>query len=166
MKTMTKIAMFALVMAIFSTNAALGDSADSWKLRFPTETETKQRGAPVVTKYMELVVKNWVHKEKTTAARFSLLSKEYLSSHGIDPDLFEQNDYGFEEFRVVGVKRNYVLVKGFNRSNAWARLISFRILVENGSFVIEPSNISRKKDIGEVGNYVTAYWTSSDLIKD
>ena len=154
------------MIALFIVASPCATIASDWQIRFPTETETSEHGIPVVTKYMDLAVKEWVSKQNTATARFALISREYLSSQGVDPDLFELNEFGFEEFRVVGVKGNYIMVKGFNRSVGWARLLTFRILVENESYVIEPSRVSRKKDYGEVGNYVYSWWTSSDLITD
>lgn len=163
-KVLTSVALFAL-LTVSSVVFAFDQEKNAWQLRFPTERETINQGIPVIKKYMELTVNDYLKKQNTDAERFALISKEYLSSQGLDPDLFKLNDYGFEEFRIVGAKRNYIMVKGFNRSNGWARIVTFRILVENGSFVIEPSNFSRKKD-GKVGNFVTGYWTSSDLITE
>lgn len=106
---------------------ASGQESGVWQLRFPTEEETRTRGIPVIRSYMELMVKDWVEKVPTDTLRRALVSKEFLASQGVDPHVFRVNDYGFDAFEILGVKRNYVRVKGFNRANRWARVVSFRM---------------------------------------
>ncbi len=164
-KLLATIALITLI-TISSAVFALYQSPEKLQLHFPTENETREQGIPVVEKFMALSVQDWVEGKNTDAERFTLISQEYLSSQDINPDFFQLNDYGFDDFKIIGIKRNHIKVKGFNRSNGWARIVTFRMLIENGSFVILPSKVSRKTKDNENENYVTYWWMSSKLITE
>ena len=96
-----------------------------------------------------------------------LLSQQYLASHKIDPKLYHLNDYGFEEYEVQEVHQNEVTVKGINRTVGWSRVLTFRLLKENGEVRIEPSGTS--EHTGHQGKpyySITAWWTAGEKIKE
>jgi hypothetical protein len=155
----------AIVTLMFVSAAVAGE----YSIRYPTETETTEAGMKVVQQYMDLIVRHYPDYTNTQSARVALLSKEWLHSKGIDPDLYQLNDFAFEEYRVLEVSDNYITVKGFNRSNSWARVIKFKIIVENGKYVIQPSHTSVVDGSPELmissTKFLTVHWTQSELIK-
>ena len=133
---------------------------------YPSQDETQINGVPVVSKYLELSIKEWTTDVNTHKERMQLLSQEWAKSKDVDYDLLKLNDFGFEEFKILGVTDQYVTAKGFNRTNNWARVIKFRIIFENGSYLIEPSHIT--EGVGRIvpaTRYLTAYWTAGELLK-
>lgn len=155
----------SLLLLMSTLSAAFGET--TWTLSFPSESATKQEGVAVVKRYMDLLVQERNEKINTQGERFKLVSKEWLESRGIDSSQYELNDYAFEEYRLLGIKNNYVIVKGTN-PNGWARVIKFRLIVENGHFVIEPSKTSTVKGLEgftDDTDFVTAWWTSSGLLR-
>lgn len=156
-----KILNMAVLVVLIASIASAGEYA----IRYPTENDTKDAGVKVVQLYMNLVVQHYQNDKNTQSARVDLLSREWMQSKVIDPDLYLLNDVAFEEYRVLGVTDNYVTVKGFNRSNSWARIVKFKIVVENGKYVIQPSHVSEVG--GEIlsSKFLTVHWTQSELIK-
>jgi len=155
----------AIVTLLFVSAAVAGE----YSIRYPTEKETTDAGMKVVRQYMDLVVRHYQDDKNTQSARVALLSKEWLQSKGVDPDLYRLSDFAFEEYRVLGVSDNYIAVKGFSRSNSWARVIKFKIIVENGKYLIQPSHTSLVDGIPELmissTKFLTVHWTESELIK-
>ena len=161
--------LFVLVVAVWTQYAVADDEnyTSEWELRFPSEQETIEKGMPVVEKYMQLMIRDHVkHDDADESESYALLSQEYLATQEIDPKQFKLNYYAFEEYEILGVERNYVKVQGFNRTHGWSRILTFRMLVENGKLVIEPSHINRKGQPLPVGNYVTAWWMTSERIRE
>lgn len=138
----------------------------SWELGFPSEETVKGKGVQLVTKFMELSVRAWAKKENTDRARWAMMSKEYVASQEIDTSDFTLNYLAWEDYVVEGTERNYVMVKVVNRTNAWSRRITFRLLLENGELVIEPSAVVRRAKDAGFPSTVTPWWTAGEIVND
>lgn len=138
-----------------------------WEWRFPSEQETIEKGVPVVEKYIQLMIRDRINRtDADESERYALVSQEYLATQEIDPKQFKLNDYAFEEYKIFGVERNYVRVQGFNRAVGWSRILTFRMVVENGELVIEPSKVTRQDKPLPIRNFLTTWWMTSELIRE
>ena len=89
--------------------------------------------------------------------RFSFLSKRFLQAEDVD-DSFKINDYGFEDYSIDGVSGNEIRVTGVNHTNKWKVTITFKVLVEDDEYVLEPSEALLSEFFGKPSNYVTVFW--------
>ena len=163
MNKITILIFIFLIQLDISVNAVEGSQS------YPSQAETQINGVPVVSRYLELSIKEWTTKVNTHKERMQLLSKEWGKSKEVDYDLLNLNDFGFEEFKILGVTDQYVTAKGFNRTNSWARVVKYRIIFENGTYLIEPSHVSITEGVEKIGildkRFLTTYWTAGELIK-
>lgn len=135
--------------------------AQSWKIRVPTTSEISRFGIPVVERFMQLAVERYASQDTFSDSRFAMLSKRFLAEEGVD-DSFMMNDYGFEDFVIGAVSGNEVDVTGINRTHNWERVVSLKLIVEDGDFVVLPSAATLGSFLGKPSNYVSVYWKTGE----
>ncbi len=153
---------FLGIVVLASSAGAQNEPA--YRLAYPSENETKDKGVPVVKAYLELMVKNRDRPLENDAEMWSMISREYLASQNVEMDRFILNTYIIEEYRLVGVKNQYVMAE-VSHKDGWTRTLTFRILKEDENYVIEPSGLDRQSEQDLVPSSVTPWWTAGDPVK-
>ena len=140
----------------------------AWDVKYPSEEQTKIEGLKVVQSYLDLVIGSWKGKADTQKARFNLLSQEWFDSLELDQDICQLNEFLFEEYRILKVTNNYVLVKIINRSNGWSLELKYKVIVEDGIYRIQPYKFAVSREIPEITasvKFVTPHWTAGSPTK-
>lgn len=92
----------------------------------------------------------------------SYLSDNYFKTKPAKKELYQVNNYRFLEYEIIKINNDLIDVRIMHHGPYWERILQFKVINENGKYVLYPSNSSYVKQedscVQEPGYYSVDPW--------